>query len=100
MGKKVTVFGTECKISLKKYYNGNPAIELYTTDTNELFAMASVNLELKLPKGQIYIKDYAENEGMLRELVQQGIVSEPLRYEPSGFVTIPVCELKYIEGEE
>lgn len=97
MGKTIKVFGTECKIGLKKYYNGNTVIELHTTDTHELFAVASVNLETKLPKGQIYIKDYGENEGILRELMEQGIVSEPLRYEPSGFVTIPVCNLLYKE---
>lgn len=43
--------------------------------------------------GEVAIKDYSEGEGVLAALVGAGIVSEPLRYAPSGWVKIPICKV-------
>ena len=40
-----------------------------------------------------FIKDYSENEGMLDALVKAGIVSEPIEYYHTGYVTCPLVEV-------
>lgn len=93
MSKTVKFGEWECELKLEEYYNGNKAIYLFDKETGELVTVATVNLEEVLPEGQVYIKDYSENEGMLEALVKAGVVSEPISYVPSGFVIIPVCKL-------
>lgn len=56
-------------------------------------AVATTNLNVKLPKNTVLVKDYGENEGMLAWLHQNGVVGNVLGVVPSGFVTIPVVEL-------
>ena len=59
----------------------------------EPFGMITVNVQQELKSGRVAIKDWSENEGLLDVLVEEGIVSEPLAYIPSGFVEIPVCRI-------
>ena len=76
------------------YENGRPAILLVDANDESPIATASVNLpDINLAEGLIAIKDYAENEGMLNALMDAGIVSPPVAYIPTGFVTVPVCRL-------
>jgi hypothetical protein len=37
----------------------------------------------------VWIKDYAENEGMLASLVAAGVVEATGRWAQAGFVTVP-----------
>ena len=39
------------------------------------------------------IKDYSENEGVLKSLIDAGIISEPLYSVTTGFVEVAVCKL-------
>lgn len=82
-----------CNVVFLHYHNGRTAIQLTDSVTHEPIAMASVNVDTKLEDDEICIKDYSENEGMLSAMVNHGIVSEPIRFVQSGFVTIPVCTL-------
>lgn len=87
-----------CDLKFAKYGNGCTAIMLVAAEDDEIpgepIATASVNLEDGVVgEGEIAIKDYSENEGMLEAMVDAGIVSEPLRMEASGYVEIPVCKL-------
>ena len=91
-----------CNVEFAFYGNGSPAIKLSDINDGSPVAVASVNLEgiAKVKKGEIAIKDYSENEGMLKTMMDAGIVSKPLRYVPSGFVTILICKLLINENSK
>ncbi len=95
--QQVTFRGRRCDIKKKQYDNGRLALLLTIAEGEpnhgEPMAVATVNLpEQTIPEPLVFIKDYAENEGILDALMGAGIVSEPLGFVPSGFVEIPVCE--------
>lgn len=81
-----------CETVVKRYLNGNTAIQLWNEEEG-LIATATVNLGEKLPRNQAYIKDYSENTGMLDVLKEAGIVKKVVSMEQSGWVMIPLCEL-------
>jgi hypothetical protein len=80
-----------CDISFGKYHNGQNRIQLM--DEEGPVAVATVALQDPQPEDWIYIKDYAENAGMLACLMNAGILSPPVGYITSGYVEIPVCKL-------
>ena len=83
-----------CDIEFKQYGNGRTAIVLNDANDHSRIAVASVNMpETELEKNEICIKDYSENEGMLKALIDVGIVKDTGKRVESGFVTIPICEL-------
>lgn len=92
---KVKFKGWDCEVKFAKYQNNNrTAIELVDAEDGLPVAMASINLVNEpMHEEEIAIKDYSENEGMLRCLVKSGVVSEPLRIAQSGFVHIAICKL-------
>jgi len=49
--------------------------------------------KLPLAPGEILIKDYSENEGMLDALVAAGVVSDTGRRIQSEYAVIPVAKL-------
>ena len=63
-------------------YNDSTTALILTDKEGERVATASVNManELTIPWDQILVKDFNENEGMLKTLVEGGIV------ETTGFV--------------
>lgn len=46
-----------------------------------------------IEKDEVVIKDWAENEGVLQDLIEMGVVSEPIRTLQSGFVVCHICKL-------
>lgn len=94
---KYTYQGTEVELYLGKYSNGRKAIRLtYEEVPGEKwpFATATVNIpDEYCVVGEVFIKDYSENEGMLDFLIKNKIVEEPHRFVRSGYVRIPVCNL-------
>lgn len=96
---------TDKKVSIiKTEYQSPKNIALLavmeTEAGREPFGMITVNVQQELKPGRVAIKDWSENEGLLDVLVEEGIVSEPLAYIPSGFVEIPVCRLLATDLEE
>lgn len=60
----------------------------------EIECKATVNLpNAALPHGCVFIKDYAENEGLLDELIRLKIVGKAIGYVPTGYVTVPYCKV-------
>lgn len=78
-----------------EYRNGKSlALKLIDDQEGECIAVCTVNLpEVPLHPGEIILKDYSENEGMLHSLFSQGIVSSPVRYAKNGHVTVPIVNL-------
>lgn len=72
-------------------------IELIEVETGEPYAVAtSVLQELNMIEGYVAVKDYSENTGMLRFLIDNDIVEPPVTYLKQGFVDFPICKIKTI----
>lgn len=81
---------------IRSSYNDNDRLALQLVDATDgsPVARATINLpHVHLNDDEVIIKDYSENSGMLRALVDGKIVSEPLRHVESGFITAPVCRV-------
>jgi hypothetical protein len=75
------------------YLNNTLALELVETKTGEPFMMCTVNIP-NLSDGEVAIKNYSENEGVLDFLIKEGIIEPPHRFDSSGYVSLPVCKVK------
>lgn len=91
--KTVEFVGVTCDVDITTYQKGAPSIQLYCVATGEPVATATVDINKPLPENHVAVKDYSENTGMLKVLVEAEVVSEPTTYIANGFVRIPVCKL-------
>jgi hypothetical protein len=91
-GKRIRFKHYACVLELSKYRTGEIAVQLVDEDDFSPVATASVYVPGLLP-GEVAIKDYSENEGMLQTLLDAGVVTPPHRYVRSGYVVIPVTTL-------
>lgn len=83
-----------CKINFAQYEGGNLAILLTDLTTGMPIAKATINVPgLLLADNQVVIKDYAENEGMLKALIDEGIVKSTGETVRVGHVNAPICEV-------
>jgi len=98
--RKVNFYDELCTVKYGKYKNGRTAIELICED-GEPMIMATVNVVdyQDLNDNEVIIKDYSENEGVLKALIKAGIITTALKNIPTGFVNVQVCEFtpQYIE---
>jgi len=87
--------GTAVQVSLTigKYANGHTKIQMMDMTDGFPYATASVTVP-GLANGEVGIKNYSENEGVLAFLIENNIVEPPHRFVESGFVNIPVCKMK------
>lgn len=93
---------TQCDVFLGRYAikaksakRSAPYLGLTDSATGEPMATASVNMpDVYDPApGEVIIKDYSENEGILKALQEAGIVGSVLRTLPAGYVEVYVCQL-------
>jgi sulfate adenylyltransferase subunit 1 (EFTu-like GTPase family) len=98
MFKTKTVFpykGTDLVVSLGNYESGRKAIMLYDAFSGEAHSCptADVNgLDIKF-NNEVLVKDYSENEGMLKFLIENNIVTWTGRTVASGFIELYICTL-------
>lgn len=86
--------GETVRLKPGRYSNGRLALRLFAV-IGEPVATATVNIpEADLADGEILVKDYSENEGMLAFLEENGLVEDTGRVISSGYVAVPVCKLK------
>lgn len=90
---EVNFLNTVCEVEITRAKN-NTRIQLYSYEDGfrEPFATASCNVD-GLKKDEVAIKDYSENEGMLRALMSAGIVYPPHKTIISGFAILPIVRL-------
>jgi len=91
----VDFLGQECVIQLDRYRNGGRvAMTLLIKETGEEMTVATVNVpEIPLKPDEVLIKDYSENEGLLKILEDARIVRATGTSYQSGYVKIPKCML-------
>ena len=80
-------------IKMSRYSNGQHRMELIDSEDGLPVLVASSAIDESLESDQIAIKDYSENEGVLKFLIEEGIISSPLKYFNSGFVRITICKI-------
>jgi hypothetical protein len=75
------------------YSNGRLAVSLLETDTHEPVMVATVNLpDADLAEDEVAIKNWSENEGVLRFLIDNDLVHPPHRKINTGFVQAEICK--------
>lgn len=85
-------------IWVEKYTNGSTALTLFTPDGFPL-ATATVALEILPEEGNVFIKDWSENDGMLRALQEAKVVGPLIRSIPTGFVQAHEVKLLLSQGD-
>lgn len=77
------------------YQNGQKALKIVDLVTGEPLQRASVALvDVPQGKGEIFIKNYSENEGVYQQLVEHNIIYEAHKAIPTGFVSVYACMIK------
>lgn len=83
-----------CTVDVQFYNNGRFAICLDDKETGEPVAVASVNMPKAILKAdEVCIKNYSENEGILKSLVDSGFIEETGNEFDNGYVVVPICRL-------
>lgn len=93
MAKYINIKNAE--LVYKNYAQNNSiAIIAIDKETRETLCVCTACLpEAHLEEGEVLIKNYSENEGVLEDLVDMGIISSPTNLVPSGFINLHVCKL-------
>ena len=92
--KTVNHNGYELTAQFAKYKNGQVAIKLTDNADGFPYATATVCVEDNLlNEGEVAIKDYSENAGILQSLIEANIINEPHAFIHNSFVKIPICKL-------
>ena len=91
--KTVTFKEWDCVVEESTYFDGRVALLLNDAKDGSRIAVATVNIpEVPIETDDIiFIKDYAENKGMLQVLTEAGIVTPTKEFVKSGHVKIPIC---------
>jgi len=91
MSEKIKFKDWDCTLLYKRYgHNNQVAIILLDAETRETIAIATSCLDKEFEDNETAIKDYTENEGMLRTLIDAGIVTETGKTYNSGFADFPI----------
>jgi hypothetical protein len=95
MLKLQTKYGSyKVDIVWKKYSNGRPALELVDVTDGFPVCVATINMpDIQLEPNETIIKDYSENEGVLKFLQNHKIVGEVKRWVRTGYVECPIVDI-------
>lgn len=84
----------DCWFQVSSYAeNDNLAVEIWSAEEGPI-TRVTVNPGVEIPRTQIAVKDYSENEGMVDFLKSEGLIEDiPVIAIPSGWIEIPVYDL-------
>jgi hypothetical protein len=92
--KTIRFLNEDCRLVRDTYKANDGVALLLVCEDGSPMATATVCLpEYQLEVGEIVIKDYGENAGMLDALVKAGVVSDTGRTVQTGWVHSPICKL-------
>lgn len=90
----VSFRGRECIVLKGMYRSGQIKLWLVAARTREQMGTATVHMPVHaLPKDHVLIRDQSDNEGVLKALVEGGIVSEPVNVVTVGPNCLHECRL-------
>lgn len=100
--RKSIKFGVDCYVTCGKYAdNGRMAIRLVDIEDGIPMATVTVNMpDEHLEEGEVIVKNWAENYGLLNVLTEAGIVEDTRRRATSGYVKAPICKVNMEVLEE
>jgi hypothetical protein len=79
--------------AIQKYPNGRTRIQLFDQDGFP-YMTATINVPtIVLENDEVIIKDYFENKGIYKALVDAGIISTAISKIDVGYGTSPICKL-------
>lgn len=85
--------GETGKLVQGRYQNGRIALR-YHDEMGQPVATITTNIPTQpLDEGEVIVKNWTENEGILDYLVDEEILSEPDRHVRTGHVEAPVCDV-------
>lgn len=101
---RTAYINSEARILKARYGDGSTALLLQDTETGEQLAKATVCMaadgEKPRDERHVFIKDYAENEGMLAALQDAGVIDLPLRTLDAGHAKAGVHECEVLDLED
>ena len=78
-----------------RYKNDRLCITLLEAKSGDEWYVATVNLpDVELGQDEVIIKDYSENEGIFKALVDAGVIVDTGKRVKSGYVSCPVGLIK------
>ena len=81
-----------CHLLFGQYSNKRIAIQIQYKDMPLM--KATVNLPaVEIEPGEILIKNYAENEGVLQALIDAGVIEDTDKFVKAGYSIANVCKL-------
>lgn len=75
-----------------RYHDGSIAIEAFSYIDGPA-SRITVCIDVPPAEGNIMVKSYSENSGMLEALIKAGVIDAPVREHPTGFVYVYECPL-------
>ena len=93
----VTFAGITCLLKKTTYQNSGAAA-LYLTDVEDDGHVLTVTLNVPgvsetLPEGEVLVKDYSENEGIMELLIDSGYLEATGKEVPAGFTVLTGARL-------
>lgn len=89
----------ELKVRYQHYQNQRLAVVLVDSYTYEPVATATVNLpDTIMAAEHVAIKDWSENEGMLKTLQLAGLIGEVDHFQQSGYVLVGIYKWLDLEA--
>lgn len=93
--KQVRFMNWLCNVNTDaKYDNDRTAITLTDAEDGSPICTASVNLpDHPCEENEVWIKDYSENQGIEKVLIDAKIISNPIAMVAQGHVVINKCKI-------
>lgn len=92
MAKFVDLKLSSIQFKYAKYNNGRVAI--MATDEGHPLCKCTINIpDIFVADNEVIIKDYSENEGILQDMIDLGIITAPRRMMNTGYGCTAICKL-------
>ena len=94
-GKTMKFGGEDLTFHISHYIEGGDTAVVLATETGEMHAVLTVNIEDTLLKeDEILVKTWSENEDIARACLETGFFEDTGLLVPTGFVTASIWKVK------
>jgi len=86
--------GTTCVVNRYKYQNGQNCLKLVDLEDFAPYCTATTAYDTEIEQDEVIIKDYSENSGVMKALIEADVIEQHHRRIETPFVYLYVCKLK------